>query len=235
MTITYINGNASNGAVTVNLTGNFAVNDLICVGVYGDGVPGGGITPVFADNLNSGNYSCPVSVNETGQGRQYMGAWIACNAAASSFTLTVSCAALSAYTGAWFVAHYTGFEGAPTYAGGGNAAYQSSSKTITPTGTSFNTTQPNELVCAFIGSIDATNIAWATAPASPWVNEAPATGNTVVLADQIVSTAGTSIGITGTLSAADFWWAVQMGFYDASAAPSAPLISSLNAFGIGPG
>jgi hypothetical protein len=179
---------------------------------------GSGQTPAITDSVNTGDWNVfPTATDGT---RFWATAWIACN---GSGTPTITTSGVGNSNGI-AVNYYNGFLGTASYAGSGSSDFTVNYSTASPTtavsGTSFNTSKNSELVCAFVGDLDGST--WATAPSAPWNLRGSvqwSTGRPTTY-DQIVSTSGTAVQLTGTLSAGDYWFVTQAGFYDNYTAPS---------------
>lgn len=225
MAITFVEAVPSNansaGHVAFSASG-ISVGELLVVYVE---IPGtySSVQPLtFTDNYNSGNWTTLVNYyDNSGNQRQQSLAYIKCNASSAGVGPTVSCSFLNAVSSNWIIGHYNGFLGTATPVAGnltntGTTGFNSSTAVAA---TSFNTSQPNELVCAFGGSASSTS--WGTAP-SGWSQRGVFNASDY-LYDQIVSTSSSAIQFTGTLSGADAWYVTQAGFYDSTSGAGIPI------------
>ena len=223
MAITFVAGTTTPGSTT-GTTGTItagpltvSVGDLIVL--LGNNQSGSTPTFGFTDNRNSGSYT--VKANNTDGSRVNFVAYKVCNNSGSLSTISWTNGPNGASMG-WNLMQFTGFVGTATDAGDYTGVLHYGSTGTAVAGTSFNTSQANELVCAF--AYDAgTATTWGTAPASPWTNPTLGgngnTPNQIASSYQVVTTAGTATQLTGTLSVADFWAVTQIGFWDAPPPP----------------
>lgn len=209
---------ANNG--TVSYGHSVAAGDLIVIFSWNQS--GTGQALAWSDNVNTGNY---VNLTPGSDGtRQLFTSYKVCNASGTP-TMTLS---LTAGIVALAIVHYKGFSGTATATGDFTNVLHTGSSSTAVAGTSFNTSQSNELVCVFVGDLDGAT--WGTAPASPWnARTANSTvGNPGAQAwDQIFATSGSAAQITGTLATADYWFVTQVGFRDDVAASGSNAQSAL--------
>jgi hypothetical protein len=191
-----------------NFTGfTVAPGDLIVIAMYNQDGPSQ--TPlVFSDNVNIGNYATTTPVSD---GTRFWGlVYKVCNASGTVSTLTFS----GFISGAMTIVHYNGFLGTATATGNYTVNYHTSSSSTAVSGTSYDSLQANALTCAFIGDLN--GVDWGTAPASPWTLRGidHISSGEFLPYDNVFTTLGTAVQITGTLASADFWFVTQIEFYD---------------------
>jgi hypothetical protein len=228
MAITEVNyqmASLSSGTVSMG-TYTWALNDLLVLYSWNGGTAG---PWTYSDNFNSGNYT---NYEYFSNNRNWQVSYKVCNAIASSASVTLTVPVLMNILA---LVQYTGFLGTPTATGDVNITEQVSSSSAAVAGTSFNTSKPTELVAVNVFLLDGTN-SWATAP-SGWTGPHGSfnfNGYGSLGYEQIVSTQGTAVNLTGTLSQADNWAVLQAGFYD-FVVPTLVVPGYSSAAGLGPG
>jgi hypothetical protein len=214
MSITYINNQSNNGNTSYTI-GVFTVQvgDVLACSV-GYGGASSSHSPTFADNVNTGSWNVPGSLNSgknpSGNGQQAVSAWIRCDTAGS---LTITAANLGTDGSTAMASQFRGFVGTPTLASSDITNVWSSTSNTACAGTGFNNSYANE-VC-IVNAYDQ-GATFGTITGSFTTN----TSTAICQGYSIKTSSGNAISFGSTLGSVN-WWGVQMfGIYDAPAANS---------------
>lgn len=227
MAITFVNGQTTNSSAdgsgngTWNSGGAMSLSPghLLIAYLWNQGGPGQ--TPSATDTVNSGSWTLVNSAST--DGARWVGVLAkVCNGIGTLANISYTNTAPSGNNSVSIV-HFSGFAGTPSYAGDFSYNAHTGSSSTAVSGTSFNTSQANELVLAFSTMLNTQ--AWSAAPGAPWIT--PTMGGNGQATDrytnyQLVTSASTAVQLTGTLAVADFWMVTQIGFYDFIAPPVIP-------------
>jgi hypothetical protein len=215
MSITYIINRTNNGNSGSYTVGPFTVSVGDVLACSADYIGASTAhSPTFADNVNSGSWNVPGSLNSGknsgGNGQQAVSAWIRCDTAG---TLTITIANMGTDNSTALATQFRGFVGTPTLAVSDITNVWSSSSNTACAGTGFNNSYANE-VCV-VNAYDQ-GATFGTLTGSFTTN----TGTAILQGYAIETTSGNAISFGSTLGSVN-WWGVQMfGIYDAPAANS---------------